>query len=900
MKKAPFSSAFSIRKMLITSFIILMLITVSVIGVVMFSQWWSSTEAMVTRMETDLTHDIQSQIDVFLSVPLSVNAANHGLFQAGVVDMADAAVREPFFVSILKAQPDDVYSFSYGSESGAYFGARRNADNVVEIMRNSPETGGHSWYYSVAPDMTAGEKVLDAGLFDARSRAWYQAAKTAGRPVFSAIYKHFVMDDLTLSAAYPVYDEAGGLQGVLGTHIILSRLSQTLKTLVEDEQAMAWLVEPESGALVASSDGITPFVRLADQSIERLTVAAIDHEAVKQAFQDYRTQNIAQATLETREDAWYIRLTPYTSYGLDWLVVTAIPTRQLTSGIITHMQLAAWMTLLALLILVAVYMRLTNRLMKPIDTLVDAAGRFSAGDLSVRAHAPLDNEIGRLSMAFNKMADASEHLIHHLDDEVKERTAELQAINLELKENKDQLQLLLDSTAEAIYGMDLQGICTFCNASCLKILGYEHADQLLGKNMHEQIHHSHRDGRAMPINDCRIYQSIHLGKGNRADDEVFWRADGSRLDVEYYSYPQFKDGEVIGAVITFMDISERKKAQEEIQYLSFHDSLTGLYNRGFFETEMKRLDTGRNLPISIIVCDVNNLKLTNDVFGHSAGDKLLQRVADIFRRVCRNDDIIARTGGDEFVILLPRTSADDAFELQSRIRKTFLDEQVEAINVSISMGTETKSALDQSLDHVMENAEDRMYQDKTLNRKTTQANSVNGMLAALHARHPWEKDHAQRVSELSRRVGHAMALSESDIRKLAKAGLLHDIGKAAVDDGILDKQDLLNDEENRAVRQHPAVGYRILYAFEETMDLAEIVLTHHELWDGSGYPRGARMKEIPLLARVIAVTEAFDMMTTWRFPSILTRAAALDQIEAKSGIWYDPAVVAAFLSIMRQ
>ena len=201
MKKAPFSNAFSIRKMLITSFIILILITVSVIGVVMFSQWWSSTEAIVTRMETDLTQDIQSQIDVFLSVPLSVNAANHGLFQAGVVDMADAAEREPFFVSILKAQPDDVYSFSYGSESGAYFGARRNADNVIEIMRNSPETGGHSWYYSVAPDMTAGEKVLDAGLFDARSRAWYQAAKTAGRPVFSAIYKHFVMDDLTLSAA---------------------------------------------------------------------------------------------------------------------------------------------------------------------------------------------------------------------------------------------------------------------------------------------------------------------------------------------------------------------------------------------------------------------------------------------------------------------------------------------------------------------------------------------------------------------------------------------------------------------------------------------------------------------------------------------------------------------------
>jgi diguanylate cyclase (GGDEF)-like protein/PAS domain S-box-containing protein/putative nucleotidyltransferase with HDIG domain len=447
--------------------------------------------------------------------------------------------------------------------------------------------------------------------------------------------------------------------------------------------------------------------------------------------------------------------------------------------------------------------------------------------------------------------------------------------------------------------MDLQGICTFCNASCLKMLGYERADQLLGKNMHLQIHHSHRDGRAMPIHECKIYQSIQSGSGTRADNEVFWRADGARLDVEYYSYPQCKNGKVVGAVITFMDISERKKAQEEIQYLSFHDGLTGLYNRSYFEAEMKRLDTGRNLPISIIVCDVNNLKLTNDVFGHSAGDRLLQKVADIFRRVCRSDDIIARTGGDEFVILLPRTSAADAVEVQSRIRQTFLEEQIEAINVSISMGTETKIALEQSLDEVMENAEDKMYQDKTLNRKTTQAKTVNAMLADLHARHPWEKEHAERVSDLCRKIGRAMALSESDIRRLAKAAFLHDVGKTAVDDAILDKNGVISEDEKRVIRQHPAVGYRILYAFDETMDLAEIILAHHERWDGSGYPRGAREDEIPLLARVIAVAESYDTMTTRRFPIIYARDVALEQIEALSGQWYDPAVVAAFITIMR-
>ena len=110
-----------------------------------------------------------------------------------------------------------------------------------------------------------------------------------------------------------------------------------------------------------------------------------------------------------------------------------------------------------------------------------------------------------------------------------------------------------------------------------------------------------------------------------AKDEVFWRADGTSFAAEYYSYPQLKDGKVIGAVVTFMDITERKKAEEKIRYISFHDSLTGLYNRTFFEEELKRLDTERNLPISIIMGDMNGLKLTNDIFGHTAGDMLLKK-----------------------------------------------------------------------------------------------------------------------------------------------------------------------------------------------------------------------------------------------------------------------------------
>ena len=145
----------------------------------------------------------------------------------------------------------------------------------------------------------------------------------------------------------------------------------------------------------------------------------------------------------------------------------------------------------------------------------------------------------------------------------------------------------MDSTGEGIYGMDIEGKCTFCNTSSLEILGYSHYSELVGKNMHAQIHHTKRDGEIMPIEECRILRAIIEGTHFHADDEVFWRKDGTCFDVEYHVYPQMKDGQIIGAVVTFSDITESKLIKERIDYLSFHDPVTGVYNRRFFENEAK-------------------------------------------------------------------------------------------------------------------------------------------------------------------------------------------------------------------------------------------------------------------------------------------------------------------------
>ena len=143
-------------------------------------------------------------------------------------------------------------------------------------------------------------------------------------------------------------------------------------------------------------------------------------------------------------------------------------------------------------------------------------------------------------------------------------------------------------------------------------------------------------------------------------------------------------------VISFKDITEKIIKDKELDYITYHDGLTGVYNRNFFNEEIKNIDLEENLPISVIMGDVNGLKLTNDAFGHLIGDKLLVAAANIMKRVCRDNDIVVRWGGDEFIILLPKTKEEDVEQISERIKAECIKENIDIINISISLGYNTK------------------------------------------------------------------------------------------------------------------------------------------------------------------------------------------------------------------
>lgn len=344
------------------------------------------------------------------------------------------------------------------------------------------------------------------------------------------------------------------------------------------------------------------------------------------------------------------------------------------------------------------------------------------------------------------------------------------------------------------------------------------------------------------------------------------------------------------------DITERKNAEIEILYLSYYDQLTGLFNRRYYEREAKRLDNSYNLPLSFVMADVNGLKLINDAFGHLEGDKLLKRVANIIRAQCRPDDVAARIGGDEFVLLLPKTTNSEAKEIVLRIHSNVTHEKINHINCSVSLGFATKEDSSQDINGIFMQAENQMYRYKFSESTSMRNETIKVITKALYEKSRQEQYHGERVSSMCETMGRSLNMSETEIRDLKTAGLLHDIGKIGIDKQLFNKDGNLTDSEWSDIRRHPDIGYQILRSVDEFAPIAEYVLHHHERIDGKGYPRGIKGDKTPLQSKIINIVNAYDKMTRYRsYKDKLSKSEAIEELKRNSGTQFDQGLVEVFI-----
>lgn len=346
-------------------------------------------------------------------------------------------------------------------------------------------------------------------------------------------------------------------------------------------------------------------------------------------------------------------------------------------------------------------------------------------------------------------------------------------------------------------------------------------------------------------------------------------------------------------------------SEQKYRYLSYHDHLTGLYNRLFWEEEQKRIDNGEQLPISVIVGDINGIKLMNDAFGHEAGDRIIIETAQIMKNCCHDGEVIARTGGDEFSILMPKTLHETALNRMEEIKQSIIRHNRrilnEAFHINVALGSGTKEEPHGDLKETIKKAELYMNQRKLLEQRSSHSAIISSIKATMYEKSHETEEHSERLAAISRMVGEALHLSQIELDNLELLATLHDIGKVGIDDRILEKPGKLTDEEWIEMKKHPQIGYRIAVASPELVSISEYILSHHEHWDGSGYPKGLAGEDIPLLSRIIAVADTYDAMTENRvYQKATDRQSALAEIKRNAGSQFDPAIVELFVKIMKE
>ncbi len=328
------------------------------------------------------------------------------------------------------------------------------------------------------------------------------------------------------------------------------------------------------------------------------------------------------------------------------------------------------------------------------------------------------------------------------------------------------------------------------------------------------------------------------------------------------------------------------------------DALTGLGNRRRLMEEldaaMARAHAGR--PATLAFFDLDGFKRYNDSFGHSAGDALLVRLSRALAAVVAGKGSAFRLGGDEFCVLLHGAFArDDQLIVACRAA---LCERGRGFSVGVSCGVANLPDEAASIGRALNLADERMYADKAASGRSSRAHAQGVamqqqvLMQLLTEREPGLHEHVRDVGQLATAIGSALGLDSEQLDELRRGAELHDLGKLAIPDRILDKPGPLSEPEWRLMRQHTIIGERILNAAPALKPVARLVRSSHERWDGSGYPDGLAGDEIPLGARIIAACDAFDAMTSHRaYDAARSRSEALAELRRNAGTQFDPEVV---------
>ncbi len=388
------------------------------------------------------------------------------------------------------------------------------------------------------------------------------------------------------------------------------------------------------------------------------------------------------------------------------------------------------------------------------------------------------------------------------------------------------------------------------------------------------------------------------------DQEFEWStkiAGESRIFQCKFRYMKDDKGRGMGKIFVFNDITDMRKTYFELEQSTLYDGLTGLYNKESYLNQVPQWNDSRYWPVAMGVCNVNGMRNINERYGTPYGDFVMRQLASSLRLHVGEETFAAKMDNGDLVAVLEGKTHEDVAAIFEEIKKD-VEAFFDRVNpVQVEYGIAIKERADVTMERVLSDARTSMQNKKMLRDNSASSSLVDSLRQTLSESDYETEEHVERTREMAARLGHAMNLSDSDIGKLELLAVLHDIGKVAIPHHVLVKKGKLNDEEFKIMQQHTVKGYRIAKSSPELGDIADCILSHHEKWDGTGYPNRLKGEEIPLLARIISAVDSHDVMVHNRpYHQAMPEEDAIAELRRCAGTQFDPNIVEIFTNLLEK
>lgn len=737
--------------------------------------------------------------------------------------------------------------------------------------------------------------------YDLRKRDWYIQATESKELIISDIYIDAVDKDLVVAISKPVYNEEGILLGVVASDISIEEINKIVEETKIKASGYSFLIDGAGNIL-----GHPKYKD--DRNSELINVDSISNE-IHQKMKDSKAGELEVAFDNVKG---YLSFRPIED--TDWIIGNFISLKEFRGSNSDLWRMYSIALLIAIFIFISFGEIQKKSFLFPVLGLSDDIEKINIEedmgyripikekDPFIEIRKTINQSLNRIQELFEQTEQDTEEIVAQ-NDELEASYNQLTAMEYELRlqytramESEKELKISLEKNRAIIQA--LPDILIVINKD-FKYVDVQTSDKedLIVK---EEDSIGKRLEEVLPMEIANVSKvKIQNVLDNDVLEEFIYELD-MPIGMQYYEQRISRINENEVMAIT-RNITDKKRLEERLSYLSYRDQLTGLYNRRFFEEQLKILDVERNLPITLVMADVNGLKLINDSFGHKTGDDLLVSIANIMKIGCRADDIVSRISGDEFVVILPNTNEFEAEGIIKRIKKLsrekrFSDNKLLDIDLSVSLGLGTKHTKDMDISEVLKKAEDNMYSNKLFEGPSMRSKTIETIIKALYEKNRREEEHSTRVSNIALKMGIELKMKEDELKELKSVGLLHDIGKIAISETILDKPGKLNAEEWEEMKKHPEIGYRILSTVNEMKRIAEYTLAHHERYDGNGYPKGLIGEQIPLVSRIISIADAYDAMASERpYKESLSNDEIVKEFIKNAGTQFDPGLAKIFV-----